>query len=405
MQNHPSATGPLKTYITTNDTSSLQVMSSRNLNQHIKFHIDRNINFTSNTDISFPISLVCHELTTEYKAVIIRTTELSTVTSFDAYLYSSNDGTLVIPTDKLSTKYLVSTTEGYQKSSDYKSQFAIGVLHNDTQLNIRFTIKNNETLIIHGETFSSGDVYLQTFEELETLQVSHRTDLTGTFITSNKPVAVFSGNKCNEFLSDTGCSHILSQLPPIDQFDNEYIIPPFYNNSGTLIQVLSPFDSNVSTSTGNRTSTFHLNDNGHKNIKITENEVTIVKSDRPVMVTGYAMGSRSNDPYMTVIPGINQYLDYYKIVVPYQYRENYLSVIFSTGSLVNLHINQIPIRQFNAVYQWSVVSSGKTFIVRTIRVQQGVYTLSTLDQEPFGLIVFGHRDYDGYGFAGNFVLP
>lgn len=124
MQNHQFVTGPLKTYITTNNTSSLKIMSSQNLN--------KNFNFTSYTNLSFPFDLACHELTTEYKAVIIRTTELSTVTLFDADYISSNDGTLVIPTNKLSNKYLVSTIEWKHLGSDYKSQFAIGVLHNDS---------------------------------------------------------------------------------------------------------------------------------------------------------------------------------------------------------------------------------------------------------------------------------
>nr|XP_034318233.1 IgGFc-binding protein-like isoform X2 [Crassostrea gigas] len=405
MKNHPHATGLLKTYITTNNTSSLNITSSRNLNQTMKHQIDRNITFTSYTNISFPFDLAVHELTTEYKAVIIRSTELSTVTLFDADRSSTNDGTLVIPTNKLSTNYLVSTIKGYDFGFDFENQFAIGILHNKTQLNIKFNIGDNESLVVHGQLFSSGNVYSHTFGELETLQVSHKGDLTGTYITSNKPVAVFSGTECNKFLSYTTCSHMLSQLPPIDQFDNEYIIPPFYDNSGTFIQVVSPFHSNVNTITGNSTSRYHLNDQEHKNITVTTDNVTIVKSERPVMVTGYAMGSQFHDPYMTVIPGINQYLDYYKIVVPDQYRDNYLCVIIPTGSSNNLHINQLSIGQFNTVYQRAVDSSGKTFNVRTFRVQEGVYTLKTTDREPFGLIVYGHRTDDGYGFAGNFVLP
>lgn len=402
MQNYPGATGPLNTYIATNNTSSLKIMSSRNLNQTMRHHIDRNITFTSYTNISFPIDLACHELKTEYKAVIIRTTELSTVTLFDAYIPSSNDGTLVIPTNKLSTEYIISTTEGLRLNPHFNSQFAIGALHNNTQLNIKFNIKNNKSIVLQGQTFFSGEVYLHNFGELETLQVSHIRDLTGTYIISNKPVAVFSGNRCQDFLG-SGCSHMVSQLPSIDQFDNEYIIPAFFKQSETLIQVLSPFKSNVSIITENKISTFHLNEKEHKNIKITTHEVTIVKSDRPTLVTAYAIGV--GDPYMTVFPGIHHYLDYYRIVVPYQYREHYLCVIIPTGSLNNLHINQLPVGQFNTVYKWSVVSSGETFSVRIIRVQEGVYTLKTTDQEPFGLIVYGYRQDDGYGFAGNFVLP
>lgn len=405
MQTHLNLKGLSAVYIGTNKTSSLKIISSRNLNQTMKFEIDKNINFTSYINITFPFDLVCHKLTTEYKAVIIRTTELSTVVLFDSYDSLLGDGTLVIPTNKLSTKYVVSTTEGYRSGSDYKSQFAIGVLHNKTQLNIKFNIRNNESIVVQGQTFSSGDVFSHTFGELETFHVSHTRDLTGTYITSNKPVAVFSGNRCNEFISGTGCSHLVSQLPPVDQYDIEYIIPPFYDNFGTVLQVLSPFQSIVNTSTGINISSLHLNDHEHKNIKVTTNEVTLIKSDRPVLVTAFAMGRTFYfSPYMTIIPGVHQYIDYYKVVVPDRYAENYLCIIFPTGAMDNLLINQLSVGQFSTVYQRSVVSWGKKFSVRTIRVQQGVYVIETTDQEPFGVIVFGHGWINSYGFAGNYVL-
>lgn len=85
----------------------------------MKHQIDRDITFTSHTNISLPFDLACHDLTTEYKALIIRTTEQSTVTLFDADYRVSNEGTLVIPTDKLSTEYLVSTIEGYDLGFSY----------------------------------------------------------------------------------------------------------------------------------------------------------------------------------------------------------------------------------------------------------------------------------------------
>ncbi|XP_052696261.1 IgGFc-binding protein-like [Crassostrea angulata] len=405
MQNHESANESLLVDITTADTSYMHVTSSPKLNQTMKVIIDRNLLFTSYANFTFPFDMACHESVTEYKAVIIRTTELTGVTSFDSNDPFTNDGTLVIPTHKLSTEYLVSAIDGINVGPYHASQFAIGILHNNTQLSITFRIKDNKPITIDGVMFWSGGVYNKSFDELETFQVRHGSDLTGTYIKSNKPVAVFSGNECLDS-SYSMCSHTVSQLPPIDQFDNEYIIPSFYNNSGTLIQVLSPFDSKVNITIGtNIISMLHLTEKEYKNIKVTTNEVTIVKSNRTVMVTGYAMGSSSNDPYMTVIPGVHQYLDYYKIVIPDKYRDNYLCVIIPTGSFNNLHINQTPVGQFGIVYQWSVISSGKSFDVRTILVKEGVYTLGTTDQVPFGLIVYGHRINDGYGFAGNFVSP
>lgn len=198
---------------------------------------------------------------------------------------------------------------------------------------------------------------------------------------------------------------MVSQLPPIDQFDNEYIIPSFYDNSGTFIQIITPLQNDIRIHTGTNTTMWHLIEHKYKNFEIASNETTTVHSTHPVMVTGCAMGSYTNDPYMTVIPGINQYLDFYKIVVPDQYRENFICVIIPNESLFNLRINNMDITHFKSVFKHSLEFLGKEFSIRTIRVQEGIYDLRTTDQQSFGLIVFGHRPSDGYGFSGNFVLP
>lgn len=130
MQNHPSANGFLVVDITTNNRSSLKITTSSNLNQTMKFENNRNFIFTSFASIPFSPNLACHELVTEYKAIIIRTSELSGVTSFDSYDPSTNDATLIIPTHKLSNEYLVSSTEGVHVGTLHASQFAVGSLHN-----------------------------------------------------------------------------------------------------------------------------------------------------------------------------------------------------------------------------------------------------------------------------------
>lgn len=407
MQNVDTIQVPNTIYITTSSAhvASLNISSSPNLSQALKSQVDKSLNFTSNTALSLPFNLACNDFTIEYKAILLKTVVTSSVTLFDADYEYSVDGSLVLPTNKLSNEYLVSTPEGLHLDKYFKCQFAIGVLYNETKINIHFNIINNENITIHGKNFTSGDVLTTTLQELETYEIGHGRDLTGTYITSNKPIAVFSGNRCQKFFPYTGCNHMVSQLPPIDQFDNEYIIPSFYDNSGTFIQIITPVQNDIRIRTGSNTTMWHLTQHKHKNFEIASNETTTVHSTHPVMVTGCAMGSYTNDPYMTVIPGIKQYLDFYKIVVPDQYRENFICVIIPNESLFNLRINNMDITHFKSVFKQSLVFSGKEFSIRTIRVQEGLYDLRTTDQQPFGLIVFGHRPSDGYGFSGNFVLP
>ncbi|XP_062587665.1 IgGFc-binding protein-like [Saccostrea cucullata] len=400
MKNHLLAMGNLSVYITTDNETTIKIFTSPRLNANIKSVI----NFTSSLTLGLPIDLVCEYFTVEPKGLILQTSELSSITIFDRFGMDTNDGTLIIPTRKLSNKYIISSTDPYTTESYYYSQFAIGALYNRTFVEITFKFKDNTPLTIQGKSYRDGDVFNVMLERFDTLQIAHTTDLSGSFITSNKPVTVFSGNRCQRL--KYGCSHMVTQLPPTTEIDTKYIIPPFYTNDGTLIQVLSENGSSVNSSVGSSVSNFHLNEKGYKNIEVTSNVTTVIESDQPVLVTAFGMGNKSSNyhPYMTVVPGIHQYLDYYKVAVPAGYAENFICLIVPSQSLNNLRINGFSVYHYTVVYQ-SALTLAKSFSVRTLKVQSGTIVLSTSDASQFGLIVYGHRIADGYGFAGNFVLP
>ncbi|XP_061180628.1 IgGFc-binding protein-like [Saccostrea echinata] len=255
MRNFPSAIGNLSVHITTNNETTVKVLTSPSLDTDFKSVI----HFNSNFKLGPPLNLVCEYSTVEQKGLILQTSELSTVTIFDSYYTYSNDGALIIPIQKLSNKYIVSSTEPYTTSRNYYSQFAIGALYNRTNVEIIFKLKHNTPLTMQGKSYRDGDIFVVTLERFDTLQIGHVTDLSGSFITSTKPIAVFSGNRCVN-LKSLGCSHMVTQLPPTTEIDTQYIIPPFYNNAGTLIQVLSENRSSINSSVGSSVSNFHLNE-------------------------------------------------------------------------------------------------------------------------------------------------
>ena len=404
MRNYNDARGNENAYILSNleNMSSVEITSSPHLEHTIRSNVDSIVNFTSYINIPFPYNLTCQYVLKETKAVLLKTSGLSTLTIFDTSDKTSNDGTLIIPTRKLSTEYLVSTTAPFNFYD--RSQFAIGSLHSKTDVQIKFNISNNATLTLFGNNYYTGETCSISLEKFETLQIDHDRDLSGTFVTANKPFALFSGNRCKMFSVST-CSHMVSQLPPVREYDNEYIIPSFYKNIKTLSQIISSVRNIVNITIGTNTTTMILQAHENHNFEIHQNLTSIVKADHPVQVTGFAMGSDTNDPYMTVIPGIHHYLDYYKIIVPENYTDNYLCVIVPKQSLGNLKINNLSVNNFTTAFQSKQLSSGKSYTIRILSVSHGVYVLKTTDQVGFGLLVYGHRANDGYGYAGNFVLP
>jgi hypothetical protein len=195
-----------------------------------------------------------------------------------------------------------------------------------------------------------------------------------------------------------------TQLPPISQLDKHYIVPAFYDNMATLIQVISDQHSTINITIGHTQSTWYLSKQDSKNVEVTSKEVTVIASEQPVLVSGYGMGT-PYDPYMTVIPGVHQYLDFYKITVPAVYTDNYLCVIIPMTSKSNLRINNVHLDDYSAVYESSSALNTTTYAIQTIEVSAGTFVLSTTDHSTFGLIVYGHRNIDGYSFAGNIVFP
>lgn len=81
--------------------------------------------------------------------------------------------------------------------------------------------------------------------------------------------------------------------------------------------------------------TLTLNKFDHFDTRITSSQLCIIESSSPVLVTAFGLGSKNSsigDPSMTIVPGINQYLDYYKIVIPSGFDRNYVSIMIKGGT-------------------------------------------------------------------------
>lgn len=109
------------------------------------------------------------------------------------------------------------------------------------------------------------------------------------------------------------------------------------------------------------------------------------------------MASHDAGPYMTVFPGTHHYLHYYKIMVPANYKDNFICVIVPDKSLLTLMINDLPVHNYTSAYKKMGSFTGKTYSIKVVKVQAGFYVLKTTNHLTFGLVVYGHRNSDGNG--------
>lgn len=404
MKNYASSTR--KIFITSENGVQMNISTSPQMDPILKTQIDKNINILSNTAIIIPSALELDSFKKELKSIFIETSDDVFIISHDDGLYSIGS-TTHLPIHKLSNKYVVISTEPGVSFVSYKSQLAVAATVDNTTVSITFNMKINLPLDIDGNTYYSGDVFNFTLNRYETYQIAHETDLTGTFIQSSAPIATFSGNDCNKVENIGTCDHLIEQLPSTNSVDNAYIVPPNANNRGTLVRIMSIESSNTTFVIGNVTQSLFLNKLDHFDVRISSNQTCFITSDQPNLVTSFGLApinSTMGDPSMTIVPGFNQYLSFYKIVVPSGYDFDYVSIMIKHSSKDSFRINGTVIKTADIVFEEDVTAGNLTFNVRSIQVPAGELTAYTVDEEKFGLMFAGVSYSKAYGFSGNLLL-
>lgn len=229
MKNATNTTNTL--YVTSVHGVKMNVTTSELLNNSIKALVDR-IVFTSSAE-KFSISS-----SMELESFIKETKCISIETSGDAMIFSQTDGsssvgiTTLIPVHKLAVEYIIISSNPVKCFS----QFAIASPHENTRIWITFKMK--EGLQIDRETYQNGDVLILKLNHLETYQIEHTVDMTGTVVESSSPIAVFSGNDCNPVTGHGVCDHMFEQLLPTSNIDTAYVVTP-HMNSDTKIRIIA----------------------------------------------------------------------------------------------------------------------------------------------------------------------
>lgn len=391
-------------YVTSENGVQMNISTSPRLNATLKTQIDRKVNIPSSQRIILPQELELNSFEKEVKSVLIET-------SSDVFVISHDDGdstvgsTTHIPLHKLSTKYVVISTEPEKGA---KSQLAVSAIQDNTMISVTFKMMQNFPLVIEGRAFYDAYVFNFSLDRFQTYQIAHFTDLTGTSIESSVPIAAFSGNDCNSFGNVGACDHLFEQLPPTESADNAYIVPPNSDERDTVIRMTAIHSLNITYTIGAVSQTLYLCKFDSFNITITSSEACYIRSDMPFFVTAFGLHSKNSslgDPSMTIVTGISQYLDYYKIVVPSGYDHNYVSIMMKYSSKYSFRINGTVINTNDIVFEENVSAGNVRYNVRSIRVVEGELTASTVNGERFGLMFAGVTDYEAYGFSGNSMLP
>ena len=147
---------------------------------------------------------------------------------------SSSDGYLGLPTELLGNEYIILS----YGNSNGGSEFGIIATNDNTTV----TITPSDEVGSH-IAFEPFNVSLQQGQAYQ-LRKDDGGDLTGTIVTSDKPIAVIGGHRCAGVPDgNTPCSYLTEELPPVTNWGTSFLMQPFAaRQNGDVVRILSSQD-------------------------------------------------------------------------------------------------------------------------------------------------------------------
>ena len=290
----------------------------------------------------------------------------------------TTDMTYLIDGSKLGTDYVIAT---YQNILE--DQVSVQATVDNTH--VTFALKSGGTSTV---TLNAGQTYMKTAGA----------DLTGSRITSDQPISVFSGNKCTNIpTGNSACDHIVEQMPSVASLSTSYLIAqtPRTGTLGNVVRVVATEDNTVVKVDGVTVAT--LNSGQYYEGRVAGGKQ--IDASAKVLVAEYLVGQgqaggASTDPAMTIVPGTDQWLKSYVFATPLGsagFPSDFISVIVKTADLGSLTVDGLVA---NAALFTAFGTSGYSFGSIDVSGTTGPFSITA--NSEFQLLVSGFDNYDSY---------
>jgi PKD repeat protein len=343
------------------------------------------------TAVGLPTSLMLGNAATsgtiEPRAIHVAADDDVVVYGLNRTMYTT-DAYLGQPIDTTGTRYRVmSYGAGYGGSL-----FSVVATRNDTTI----TVTPAAALPDHpaDEPFT---VSLDIGEAVQ-FQAHNGKDLTGTLLTSNKPVSVFGGHQCANVPANVPyCDHIVEQLAPPSRWGRHFVTAPLSGRKGDTFRVLADVADTHVTITSSEGDE-HVTLGAGEFHEMLVGVPLSIDSDQPISLAQFSNGSTFDqtvsDPFMVLVPPAEQYFTSYVVATPAQgFRSNFLNITVPTAAAGGVKVdgNSVPDDTFKAI-------PGSTYSAASVPVEPGTHRLTA--DAPFGVTVYGFDADDSYGYSG-----
>jgi hypothetical protein len=331
------------------------------------------------------------------------------------FIGGSPDGYLAIPTSALGTLYY--TVNYYDANFGGLAtvgEFLVVAPQDFTTVTVTTTSHTMSPSggISHnpGDTWSFQLMKGQSYLVQSSGQFLGSDDLTGTKVTSDKPIALISGHQISPITVEmSSADHLCEMVPPVDKWGTQYFDMPMAGRikCGDYIRIISGEDGNQITYNGN--GPFLLDAGAWA--EVPENTVAMVFTSTNhkkfiVAQYSYSLGfdgdpSTNADPFMILFTPQEEFEKRMIFRSPLPAKNgtfiNYLTVIANKDSLFKIQINgQAITSAYKAVGQQNF--PGTNMGALRVQLPNGSNTYVGTANTPFGMYQYGFAYYEGYGW-------
>ena len=184
---------------------------------------------------------------------------------------------------------------------------------------------------IGGDTIRAGETVTISFPEaMQTLYLASNDDLTGSRVMSNRPISFTSGHECGTLPNTLlYCDQMVDQIPPTSTWGKTFIVASLDSRSSndSVKIVASRNDTTIRVHCSLSSSPYELNISeagGSTDTMLISDDSCYFESNNPVLLVQFSRSSLldsnlNSDPFMVVIPPVEQY------------RSNYIIRTFATS--------------------------------------------------------------------------
>ena len=298
----------------------------------------------------------------------------------------------------------------YRNGSLQGSEFALVATADSTSVTVTpaATAGNRPGGVSYTVSLNQGQTYqLQKLLPIPQAGQIADTDLTGSFIHADKPIAFFSGHQCAFVPQNAGtCDWLVEQIPPVDTWGSHFVTMPLAGRTGgDLFRFLAATDNTHVSVNGSLVAT--LNKGGFYEQVLSQ--PSEIGSDNPILVAQFAQGhgisggpngADDADPMMSLVVPYDQFGGNATVMSApsaADFDAHFINVVApaSGKGSVLLDGQAIPVASFI-----DIGSSG--FSGAQLAVAPGSHTVT--GSVPFGTVAYGFGLFNAYGYNGSMCL-